>query len=356
MTVCSPRLLVLYGALLLLLPGIAMAQGIAKSYAVASGSDPLARVQFIHNIPDAGPIDVYLNGDLWLDDFDFQEATAFELLLNGNYRLDIVAGDDSSNSNPIRSDLLSLVAEKYYVVAAQGRAVAPALVVQQDVRNTSSSGDAEFFVIHGSPDTGPIDIRLRDPSKGNAIVSLVQNNIEFGETSIYFHLPPAEYNFEVTNADNSRVLDVYHFNLNSLAGRTFVLLTTGLGETSSEGFRLIGYDATGVPIVSSLSTTSAEEPAEVPAAFALTPNYPNPFNPSTALSYALPRSAAVRLAIYDALGRHVRTLVESEQPPGSYTVQWDGRDDAGLPVSSGVYLYRIVAGDFVEARTMLLVK
>ena len=355
MTVCSPRLLLFF--FVLLLPGVVMAQGIAKIPFMATGSDPLARVQFIHNLSDAGPIDVYLNNERWLDDFDYREATPFELLLNGSYRLDIVRGADSTNSQPLRTDQLNLIAEEHYVIAAQGRDFAPDLTVRSGVRGTSVSGDVEFFVLHGSPDTGPLDIRLLDPSKGNALISLVQNNIKFGESSIYFRLAPAEYNFEVTNADNSRVLDVYNFNLNGLYGGTFVLLTSGLGTRASQGFALIGYDVNGAPVISSISTTATEEGLEVPEVFTLAQNYPNPFNPSTALAYALPRTATVRLTVYDALGRRVRTLVDSEeQPPGSYTVTWDGHDDAGRPVSSGVYLYRIVASDFVQARTMLLVK
>ncbi len=353
MMICSPRLLLLFCTLLLLFPCAASAQFGGNP----TGNDPLARVQFIHNIPDAGPIDVYLNNVLWLDDFDFRTATPFELLLGGTYKLDIVAGTDSTNSTPLRTDQRTFNREEYYIIAAQGRAFSPRLTVRENARGASFSGDAEFFFIHGSPDTGPLDIRLRDHAKGNALVSQgFVNNIAFGETSIYLRLVPAEYNFEVTNADNSRVFAVFHFNLNDFAGRTFVLLSSGLGMSPGEGFSLIGYDATGTQIASNISTTATEDASEVPETFALAPNYPNPFNPSTALAYALPRPASVRLTVYDALGRHVRTLVEAEQPAGSYTVRWDGHDDAGRPVPSGVYLYRIIAGDFVQARTMLLVK
>ncbi len=353
MTICSPRLLLLFCTLLLLFPCAASAQFGGNP----TGNDPLARVQFIHNIPDAGPIDVYLNNVLWLDDFDFRTATPFELLLGGTYKLDIVAGADPTNNNPFWTEQRNFVHEEYYVIAAQGRASSPTLTVRENARGASFSGDAEFFFIHGSPDTGPLDIRLRDPAKDNVLVSQgFVNNIAFGETSIYLRLVPAEYNFEVTNADNSRVFDVFNFNLATFYGRTFVLLTSGLGTSSSQGFTLIGYDDTGTPILSSVSTTATEDALGVPEAFALAPNYPNPFNPSTAIEYALPRPATVRLVVYDALGRAVRTLVKAEQPPGSYTVAWDGQNDSGTPVPSGVYLYRIVAGDFVQARTMLLVK
>lgn len=91
-------------------------------------------------------------------------------------------------------------------------------------------------------------------------------------------------------------------------------------------------------------------------AFQLAPNYPNPFNPGTILSYTLPEQAPVRLVIYDILGRPVRTLVRGEQGPGYKSVTWDGTDDRGRPVSSGVYLYRIQAGEFSQTRKMVLLR
>ncbi|GEM_PF-2749823 len=78
-----------------------------------------------------------------------------------------------------------------------------------------------------------------------------------------------------------------------------------------------------------------------PTAFQLEQNYPNPFNPSTAISYQLPAVSRVRLEIYNLLGQKVRTLVDQQQPGGRYTVEWNGRDENGSEVSSGVYFYRL---------------
>jgi len=86
-------------------------------------------------------------------------------------------------------------------------------------------------------------------------------------------------------------------------------------------------------------------------------NYPNPFNPSTAISYTVPSvGTPVRLMIYDLTGRKVRTLVEEAHGPGEYTAVWRGRDDRGLPVSSGVYFYRIEIGDYTVDRKMVMLK
>lgn len=99
------------------------------------------------------------------------------------------------------------------------------------------------------------------------------------------------------------------------------------------------------------STAVAAEGSDLPNQFRLLQNYPNPFNPGTAISFQLSAVSFVRLKVFDALGREVATLVDDEKPAGSYKVTWNAQN---LP--SGVYLYRIVAGDYTESKRMLLVK
>jgi hypothetical protein len=89
---------------------------------------------------------------------------------------------------------------------------------------------------------------------------------------------------------------------------------------------------------------------------ALSHNYPNPFNPSTTIEYSLLRQSNIELTIFDLLGRKVKTLIKSNKPAGSYSVTWDGRDESGQPVATGVYLYRLTAGDFTQTKKMLVLK
>jgi parallel beta-helix repeat protein len=101
--------------------------------------------------------------------------------------------------------------------------------------------------------------------------------------------------------------------------------------------------------------------AKLPTVFALEQNYPNPFNPSTTIRYQLPEAGTVRIAIYNMLGQQVRTLVSSGQTPGYYTLQWNGADDNGRILSSGMYVYRMEAvtaskQKFVNTKKMLFVK
>lgn len=95
----------------------------------------------------------------------------------------------------------------------------------------------------------------------------------------------------------------------------------------------------------------------VPTAFALHPNVPNPFNPITTISYDVPTTGAdVNISIYDVAGRLVRELVNGHRAAGRWSVQWNGDDDRGQRVASGVYFYRMRAGQFVDTKKMVLLK
>jgi len=93
-----------------------------------------------------------------------------------------------------------------------------------------------------------------------------------------------------------------------------------------------------------------------PEDYTLSQNYPNPFNASTRIEFGLPLRSHVLLTVYNILGKEVRVLVEDELSGGSYRVEWDGRDDRGNPVASGVYLYELKAGETVHSRKMVLLK
>lgn len=94
----------------------------------------------------------------------------------------------------------------------------------------------------------------------------------------------------------------------------------------------------------------------LPESFKLFQNYPNPFNPTSAIRYQLKVSSKVELSVYNLLGQQIRELVNSSQPAGSYQVEWDGRDEAGKVVASGVYIYQIKAGKEQQSRRMILLR
>jgi hypothetical protein len=95
---------------------------------------------------------------------------------------------------------------------------------------------------------------------------------------------------------------------------------------------------------------------QTPKKFDLEQNHPNPFNPTTTISYEVAKAVHVRLDIYDVSGRHIRTLVDDDMIPNRYEAVWDGRDKRGGSVATGVYFYKLEAGSFVKTRKMLLLK
>jgi hypothetical protein len=94
----------------------------------------------------------------------------------------------------------------------------------------------------------------------------------------------------------------------------------------------------------------------IPLDYILFQNYPNPFNPSTSVKFQVPKTSDVTIKVYDMLGQEVRTLFASEVLRGNYTVEWDGLNDAGQQMSSGSYIYRMIAGEFMQAKKMVYVK
>ena len=103
-------------------------------------------------------------------------------------------------------------------------------------------------------------------------------------------------------------------------------------------------------------STVSVDPEILPYDYALHRNYPNPFNPITTLRYDLPENSEVNITIYDIMGREVRSLVNQTQDAGFKSVVWNATNDLGQPVSAGMYLYRISAGDFVQVKKMVLLK
>ena len=93
-----------------------------------------------------------------------------------------------------------------------------------------------------------------------------------------------------------------------------------------------------------------------PQDFALEQNFPNPFNSGTAIRFALPTQARVELAVYNLAGQKLATLLEGVRRAGSYSLNWDGRDDQGRELASGIYLYRLRAGEQTALKKLLLLR
>ncbi len=102
--------------------------------------------------------------------------------------------------------------------------------------------------------------------------------------------------------------------------------------------------------------TGVKSESELPKEYALFQNYPNPFNPTTTILYQLPKISHVRISIYDILGRQVARLVDEKKRPGNFEVIWDGRDQNGNMVASGIYIYQIEADQYRKTHKLLLIR
>ncbi len=154
-----------------------------------------------------------------------------------------------------------------------------------------------------------------------------------------------------------------YFDNNLLVGCP--ITDTSSTRVTSGGFGLYAFQqsATGVAgyfdniVVKTLPVTFVQgNSSSTPGNFQLSQNYPNPFNPETRISYRLSTGGFTTLTVHDQLGRTIRTLVSQNQASGEHTVVWDGKDNSGNIVPSGVYFYSLKTGTTVESKKMVLLK
>jgi hypothetical protein len=166
-------------------------------------------------------------------------------------------------------------------------------------------------------------------------ISVTENAFSV-DTSLIRLIPGENYNLMVRFAplavgEHTGYLKIISNDINS---DTFEVYLSGYGE-----------EVTGL-----LETTS------LPKTFGISPNYPNPFNPTTLIKYQLPAKRDVKLLVYNILGQKVRILINNSIEAGYHEVEWDGRNDSGIGVSSGVYIYHFSAGNYTKIRKMILLR
>ena len=139
--------------------------------------------------------------------------------------------------------------------------------------------------------------------------------------------------------------------------RTWNLLGGTASIEDNEVNSSVVEDGTYAAFTTASPTGIDDDPVDnLPYEFSVSQNYPNPFNPVTTIEYSVPSRTEVTIEIFNVLGQKVRILVNETKSAGTYRVEWNGLDEIGGPVSTGVYLYRFQAGDVVQTRKMLLIK
>lgn len=129
---------------------------------------------------------------------------------------------------------------------------------------------------------------------------------------------------------------------------------TPVGEATSTSGRLSAGFLGGV-LAPPVAVEEADDPV-IPAEFKLHQNFPNPFNPETAIEYELAKSGLIRLEIYNLLGQKIRILVDQNQSAGLHRIFWNGKNEAGAPMVSGVYLCRMETENFKATIRMVLLR
>ncbi|HDL00877.1 MAG TPA: T9SS type A sorting domain-containing protein [candidate division Zixibacteria bacterium] len=151
-------------------------------------------------------------------------------------------------------------------------------------------------------------------------------------------------------ADSSRIL-VYSLDGNSMPSGNYSFVQLH----SDSDVEILSIEAASSDGVLALVENRAKE-VVIPTSFELSQNYPNPFNPETNISFSLPNQTDLTLEIFNILGKKVRVLIDDTFAAGHHVVMWDGRNDTGVEVASGVYFYRIQTETNFQTKKMLFLK
>lgn len=306
----------------------------------------VASMQFVHNVPGTGPVDVYVGDSLVVEGLDFRQATSRLTVLAGEQRIDLVAAGDPDNGNPILSKTVTLIEQRAHWAVALGALGQNLDVVVKPISGDRSEDGKTFLVIaHGGNGADAVDFRILDETPPMMLV----DDLAFGQFTDPIVIETGIYNIEVL-ANDARV-DVFRLEIgesNSLDAGAKLVLTSGT-VGGDPALALLTVDGVGNVEMPAIST--ATEDRDVPGRFALHGNYPNPFNPETTIRFDVASAGFTRLAVFNLLGQEVATLVAEPLAVGAYGVVFDA---TGLP--SGPYIYRLTADGYVQQRTLMVLK
>ena len=239
-------------------------------------------------------------------------------------------------------------------------------------------GSGSWHFMHPSPDTAntaynviPAAFSLSEPSN-NTQITIDESNVNTGSItftwgassdangdSLYYLMRAASAEIGDHGLDtNATSIDVAYLDIiEDMSENNVTAATLGWTVHVTDGIDTVEADNAPFSItIDGANALSAYLEGLIPDEFALHQNYPNPFNPVTTLRYDLPETDFVNITIYDMLGREVKTLINQTQDAGYRSVIWDATNDYGKPVSAGIYLYQIQAGEYISTKKMVLLK
>ncbi len=317
-------------------PGFGLFAALPDGTVVEFPASPVARVQIIHNSP-APTVDIYINGELGLDDFAFRSATAFEFA-PAETPIDIAVALDNSTSVADAlvtfEDVTFENGKTYYVVATGivGDANAPfGLEVYDSAREAALAGTGvDLILYHGSPDAPDVDVQVQNTT------TVLFNDVAYGDFSGYINVPAGAYNLEVTpENDNSTVVATFQADLSSLDGGAALVFASGLfsGVEPAFGVWVALPDGTTFGLDQLVNTG---EIARYVSKLDIMPN-PIPANFNATVQYALTEALDVTVVISNFQGQIVRTQRLGQQPAGEFSLRLDTTH-----LAQGIYNYSFV--------------
>lgn len=327
----------------------------------------MANVQIIHNSSDpaAASVDIFINGELAREDINFRSATEFiELPANTNLNIVVTPADAGIEAGVEFTDNIFEAGVNYHVIASgvldptqfasnpDGVDTAFFLDIISGVSLSVEDEDSfSFLISHGATDAPAVDVIVR----GGA--NLAQNLSYTDITSEYISVPTGTYTVDIAPTGNDTPVASFEADVSALGGSTAIVLASGFLTPDDDqdgepfGLLLVLTDGT-TAMLPTMSTSVDDQISGLPQQFELNQNYPNPFNPSTKIEYSLPQAANVQISVYNVMGQQVAKLINNEkQSAGYHTISFDAGN-----LASGMYLYRIQAGSFVQTRKMTLIK
>ena len=228
-------------------------------------------------------------------------------------------------------------------------------VVATDMYGLESSSDSLYFYTDSFPEP-PTHFFTINPENGS---EGLPTSVEFVWTSSFDPDPLDQVNYQLVYALDWE--DSSSYNYSELIQDTSIVME--LVDNMEYQWKVLAIDNDGYIVGSNNDTpnslvvgTLSIESENIPSTFTLHQNYPNPFNPITTVRYELPEDSFTNITVYDMLGNVVNNLVNTNQSLGYKSIQWNATNNQGEPVSAGVYLYKIQAGDFVDTKKMILLK
>jgi hypothetical protein len=189
------------------------------------------------------------------------------------------------------------------------------------------------------------------------------SNVVLVNTDIRQVLITINFNQATPLDSGSGILAIMQFDIKPDAAYGDVVIdsTRYLGAQSLEFSPLVGtsytpYFTPGMVTISENTSVDDDNRVALPMEYSLKQNYPNPFNPMTEISFDLPRAGNVQLNVYNILGRKVTTLINDYLAAGRHSVTFNGTNDDGSSLASGIYLYRLITEEFVDSKKMTLMK